>query len=102
MGKIILFTVVTIFQWFFSLCIVYGSIIPPEYIYYDYHNYAISVVSIVNMNTFGGFIFLLYPPTADAGAIWEEGEGREKHNVQIHLIKLCSIGGILKKSPGCY
>jgi len=41
MGEIILFTVVTIFQRFFSLCIVYGSIIPPEYIYYDYHNYAI-------------------------------------------------------------
>jgi hypothetical protein len=42
MGEIILFTIVTIFQRFFSLCIVYGSIIPPEYIYYDYLNYAIT------------------------------------------------------------
>jgi len=41
MGEIILFSVVTNFQRCFPLCIVYGSIIPPEYIYYDYHNYAI-------------------------------------------------------------
>jgi hypothetical protein len=41
LGEIIRFAVVTIFQRFFSLCIVYGSIIRPEYIYFVYHNYPI-------------------------------------------------------------
>ena len=40
-GEIIPFTVVTIFQRFFSLRIVYRSIITPEYIYFIYHGYTI-------------------------------------------------------------
>jgi len=39
MGEIILFIVVTIFQRFFPLCIVYSSIFTPEYIYFVYDNY---------------------------------------------------------------
>jgi|WetSurMetagenome_2_1015567.scaffolds.fasta_scaffold04401_8 hypothetical protein len=41
MGKIILFTAVTIFQRFFSLCIVYESVCTPEHIYFVYHNYPV-------------------------------------------------------------
>jgi len=40
-GEIIHFAVVTIFQRFFSLCILYGTIIRPEHIYFVYHIYAV-------------------------------------------------------------
>ena len=40
-GEIIRFAVVTIFQRFFSLCILYGTIIRPEHIYFVYHIYPV-------------------------------------------------------------
>ena len=47
-GEIIRFAVVTIFQRFFSLCILYGTIIRPEHIYFVYHIYpVIDMISIL-------------------------------------------------------
>jgi len=49
------------------------------------------------MNIVSELYFSCIPPRADTGARREGVEGREKPKVQIHLIKLCSIGGILLK-----